>query len=198
MDGFQRRREKKKNNILEAALALFMEYGVQKISVAEIAKKANVSQVTIYNYFEDKHNLVHEVIIYYVDKVWKEHEQLLKSDIPFPAKIKKIIFNKKETANSIHENFYQYFMKDYVDGNSYIEKLYEEKTVPYFIELLNEGKEQGYVDPNLSHESIMFYIKMLKEYMQREDVYSSILPLTEDITKILFYGIIGNRDNNGN
>jgi AcrR family transcriptional regulator len=194
MDGFQRRREIKKKNILEAALALFMEYGVQKISVAEIAKKANVSQVTIYNYFDDKHNLVHEVIIYYVDKAWKEHEHLLKSNIPFPEKIKQIIFNKKETANHIHENFYQYFMKEYIDGNSYIEKLYEEKTIPFFMELFKEGKEQGHVDPQLSNEAIIFYIKMLKEYMQRKDVYSAILPLTEDITKILFYGIIGKKD----
>jgi len=93
MDGFQRRREQKKQNILEAALALFMDYGIQKVSIAEIAKKANVSQVTIYNYFENKHKLIHDVFIYYVDNAFSNFEIVIKSDRPFPEKIKQIIFN---------------------------------------------------------------------------------------------------------
>jgi len=36
---------------------------------------------------------------------------------------------------------------------------------------------------------------MLKDYMQREEVYQYILPLTEDITKIFFYGIFGKKEN---
>ncbi|MBS4219842.1 TetR/AcrR family transcriptional regulator [Bacillus sp. FJAT-49711] len=193
MDGFIRRKEMKKADILNTALALFIEFGVQKVSIAEIARKAKVSQVTIYNYFESKDNLVHEVIIFYIDKEWLEYEQLLKKDIPFPEKIKKIIFNKKETANRIHEDFYQYFMREYAAGMSYIENLYIEKTVPSFVDLFNEGKKQGYIDPALSNEAILFYIQMIKEYMQREDVYQKILPMTEDIVRLLFYGIMGER-----
>lgn len=68
MDGFEKRREQKKRNILEAALALFMEYGIQRVSITEIAKKANVSQVTIYTYFESKENLVRLVFKFYVDQ----------------------------------------------------------------------------------------------------------------------------------
>jgi AcrR family transcriptional regulator len=194
MDGFQRRREQKKTHILEATLALIMEFGVQKVSIAEIAKEANVSQVTIYNYFESKHNLTHATFIYYVDKVWAEYEELLQKDIPFPEKIKQIIFTKKETAKQIHPDFYEQFMKEYSEGFQYIETLYNEKALPYFIELFNQGKQQGHVDPDLSNEAILFYIQMMKEYMQREDVYQKVLPMTEDLTKLLFYGIVGKRE----
>ncbi|MCR2821453.1 TetR/AcrR family transcriptional regulator [Lederbergia panacisoli] len=194
MDGFTRRKEMKKSDILNAAWALFMEFGVQKVSVAEIARKANVSQVTIYNYFESKENLVHEVIIFYIDKEWLEYELLLKSNVPFPDKIKQIIFNKKETANKIHEDFYQYFMKEYAAEMSYIENLYIEKTVPSFINLFNEGKEQGYIDKDLSNEAILFYIQMMKEHMQREDVYQKVLPMTEELMNLLFYGIMGKKE----
>lgn len=194
MDGFQRRREQKKKNILEAALTLFMEYGVQKISIAEIANKANVSQVTIYNYFESKHNLVHEVFIYYVDRASEEFEEILNSNISFPEKIKQIMFIKKETAKQIHEDFYHYLMKEYTSSGNYMEKIYVEKALPRIIELFNQGKEQGYVDPNLSNEAILLYIKAINDYIQREEVYQKILPLTEDIMNILFYGIIGKRE----
>ena len=40
MDGYQRRTEKKKENIRNAAFELFKVYGVEKVSIAEIAKKA--------------------------------------------------------------------------------------------------------------------------------------------------------------
>ncbi|MGN7402922.1 TetR/AcrR family transcriptional regulator [Cytobacillus praedii] len=195
MDGFERRREQKKMNILEAALALFMEYGVQKISIAEIAKKANVSQVTIYNYFDSKHNLVREVFLYYVDKAMDEFDQILNGDIAFPEKIKQIIFTKKETANQIHEDFYQYLMKEYTTGVNYIEKMYVEQITPRLIDLFNEGKKLGYVDPNVSNEAILFFIQAVHEYIQREDVYQKILPLTEDIMRLMFYGIVGKKEN---
>ena len=194
MDGFQRRKELKKKHILEAALVLFMEFGIQKVSVAEIAKKANVSQVTIYNYFESKQNLIHEVFIYYVDKASTEFEQIVFSSLPFPDKIKQLIFNKKEVAKQINEEFYHFLMKEYTSTDNYIEKIYEEKAIPYFAHLFREGKDQGFIDPSLSDDAILFYIKMLKEHIQHQDIYERILPLTEDITKIFFYGIFGNRD----
>ncbi|UAL49540.1 TetR/AcrR family transcriptional regulator [Sutcliffiella horikoshii] len=194
MDGFQRRREQKKQDILEAALALFMEYGVQKVSISEIAQKANVSQVTIYNYFESKHKLTSDVFGYYINKTSDDFEKLIHSDIPFPEKIKQIIFNKKEISKQIHEEFYHFMMKEYATEGNIIEKIYVEKALPYFAKLFEEGKEQGYVDPNLSQEAILFYVQMLKDYMQREEVYQKVLPLTEDITNIFFYGIIGKKE----
>lgn len=191
MDGFQRRRKQKQADILEAALQLFLIYGVQKVSINEIAKKANVSQVTIYNYFESKHNLVRETFVYYVDKGWGEMEEILDSNIPYMEKIKQLIFNKKETVNEIHPEFYQYFMKDFSSGESYVEQLYLQKALPRFIKLVDEGKEKGYIDPAISNESIILYMQLLNEGMQREQLYNQLVPYTEEITKLLFFGIIG-------
>lgn len=194
MNGFERRKEQKKRKILETALTLFMKYNIRKVSVSEIAKEAQVSQVTIYNYFENKDNLVHEVIIFYVDKIWEEYEQLFNSNIPFPTKVKKIIFDKSEVASHINEEFFEYFMKEYSGEDSYIEKLYMEKALPRFMELFNEGKEQGFVDPSISNEAILLYLQMFKEFLQRGDVTKNILPITEDLTKLFFFGIAGKNE----
>ncbi|WP_164214400.1 TetR/AcrR family transcriptional regulator [Virgibacillus sp. YIM 98842] len=191
MNGFERRKELKKNNILEASLDLFLKYGIQKVSVAEVAKEAQVSQVTIYNYFGSKDKLIQEVIIYYVDKIWEEYEELLDSDIPFPEKIKQITFEKGDVAGKINEDFFTYFMKEYTNSNSYIEKFYQEKAFPRLIEFFNEGREKGYIDPKISNEAILVFIQMFTEYMQQGGAAQSILPLTEDLTKLFFYGIAG-------
>lgn len=39
MDGFQKRRQNKKEAILTASLELFKEFGYNKVTVAEIAKE---------------------------------------------------------------------------------------------------------------------------------------------------------------
>ena len=194
MDGFEKRREQKKRDILNAALTLFMEYGLQKVSITEIAKKANVSQVTIYNYFESKENLVRLVFKFYVDQIWDEQKHLLVNDLPFNEKIKKIIFEKGIAANQISERFFQDFMKDYVSGQSYVEEVYQKEALPLFIKLFNEGREQGYIDSEISDEAILFYLKMFQEYLQREDVATMTLPIAEDLIKLFFYGIAGKKE----
>ena len=60
MDGFQRRREQKKESIRRAALDLFGVHGIKKVSVNDVARRAGVSPVTIYNYYGSKQGLVHD------------------------------------------------------------------------------------------------------------------------------------------
>ena len=194
MDGFEKRTEQKKKAILKAALSLFQQFGVQKVTISEIAQKANVSQVTIYNYFESKDNLTRNVFKYYVDKIWKEQKEMLESDLPFNKKIEKIVFGKALEAEQISERFFQDFMQDYASGQSYVEQLYMKEALPVLMNFFEEGRKQGYVDPSISNEAILFFLQMFQEYMQREDVAKQILPLADDLTKLIFYGITGKRD----
>src|SRR5690606_34358705 len=127
-----------KKNILDAALALFMKQDVHKVSVAEIAEKAKVSQVTIYNYFESKDNLVKQVIKYYVDQVWEEQKELLDNDLSFKEKVKKIIFEKSDIASEIGESFFKEFMSDYSTGKSYVEEIYIKEALPRMIQLFED------------------------------------------------------------
>lgn len=190
MDGFQRRRELKKKGILEAALELFMEHGVQKVSISEIAKKADVSQVTIYNYFGSKDQLAYDTVIYYTDKVWSQYkEEIFHSSMSYLEKMKNIVFNKKQTATKIHEEFYSYIMQVYAIDD-YFKRLYEEEVIPKTIELLDEGKKLGYVDESLSNEVILLYLQMYREFFQKEGA-EKVLPYTDEFIKLFLYGISG-------
>jgi len=194
MDGFQRRRKQKENAILQAALTLFMDAGVQKVSIAEIAAKANVSQVTIYNYFESKDNLTQLVLKFYVDQIWEEQKEQLNSDLPFLDKIKQIAFSKSDYTTQFNSPFFQYFMDDYSTGKSYVEEVYTREAIPRMLALFNEGKEQGFIDPDMSNEAILVYMQMFKEYLQQKEVSLAILPITEDLTTLFFYGIAGKKE----
>jgi AcrR family transcriptional regulator len=83
MNGYERRTEAKKKAIIDAARELFTERGVTDVGVGEIAAKAGVSQVSIYNYFGDKHTLAKEVLIAFLDKAIQEYEEILNREFPF-------------------------------------------------------------------------------------------------------------------
>ena len=53
---------KMKNSIKEKAKELFFYYGLKSVSIDDIAKKAAVSKRTVYEFFEDKNQLVDEIV----------------------------------------------------------------------------------------------------------------------------------------
>lgn len=59
----------KHNDIMQAAMELFVEHGFHDATVAKIAQKANISVGTIYLYFENKHVLIHELYQELEDKI---------------------------------------------------------------------------------------------------------------------------------
>lgn len=59
--GVEQKKEQKKEGLLEAAYQLFLEKGVNKTSVDEIVKKANVAKGTFYLYFHDKTQLLQQL-----------------------------------------------------------------------------------------------------------------------------------------
>lgn len=195
MDGFERRREQKKKDILQAAMDLFMTYGPEKVSIAEIASKANVSQVTIYNYFGNKHNLIEEMIVYSLRQIWSEYETLFDSDLPFIEKVRKSMFHKIQSATAIHPDAFVQFIKKYNAGVPVLETFMQEKIMPKMMALIEEGKRDGYVDPDLSDEAVLMFIQMFREFMQKEEVYPHLQRMTGDLTKLFFYGLVGRKDN---
>ncbi|GAB2535597.1 TetR/AcrR family transcriptional regulator [Gracilibacillus alcaliphilus] len=191
MDGFERRKQQKKQAILQASLSLFQTQGIKKVPIAEIAKAANVSQVTIYNYFESKENLLEEVLIYYVDQIWQDYQYLFTEDISFDKKIKQMLFGKVDIANDINGEFLQFLMQYYTTEGNYIEKLYREEVLPAVMQLLQQGREEGLVHEQISDQAMLFYLQMFAEYLKREDLAPQIIPMTEDLTRLFFYGIAG-------
>ena len=77
MDGFQRRREQKKESIRQAALELFNVHGIKKVSVNDIARRAGVSPVTIYNYYGSKQGLVHDVATWVLTRLEEEYGAII-------------------------------------------------------------------------------------------------------------------------
>lgn len=164
MDGFERRREQKKKSILNAAWDLFKQYGYNKVSIAEIAKKASVSQVSIYNFFNSKENLKNELF----KKLLNEHYQylfeIIDSEDPLQLKFEKLLTVRIE----FFESFSMRLFLESIDNDAFIkENLIKEnydKFAEAFLKLFEDGKKEGVLGSSFSPETIRVFFDMFEYY----------------------------------
>ena len=69
----------RKEQILEAAIAVISRYGLKRTSVADIARAAGVARQTVYNSFVDKDEIVRECVRHYEGKTRVAVEAELKN-----------------------------------------------------------------------------------------------------------------------
>lgn len=198
MNGFERRKERKKANILLAALELFSDYGVQKVSIQEIAQKAQVSQVTIYNYFGGKDQLLYESVKKFIYEKLENFQHIVDDEqLSFKTKIKLLITNKKEDLLHLNSDFLQTVIADQPDIQQMVNQFTKEHSIPLLMKLIEQGKAEGTVHPDLSFHTIMFYIEMYyQSFRSMPDIidYSSPAQLGEELTHMFFYGLMGNKE----
>lgn len=196
MDGFERRKERIKENIRQAALELFSNYGVQKVSVSEIAKKAKASQVTIYNYFGSKDELLRDVILAGLDKSLQGYIETINSGISFPEILEKLITEKTSELAILNQDFVKSMMSEDPVIKQITEDFTKNKFIPMMLELIQKGKTEGYIHHNISDEAILLYINMFRESKNSDSIIKMEhnQQLYKDITTLFFCGLIGNRN----
>lgn len=77
--------ETTKKKLFEAAQRLFIEYGIDNVSVDNIVEAVGVARGTFYVHFESKDTLISSMIFAYADKVDMDYEAFLKTlppDVP--------------------------------------------------------------------------------------------------------------------
>lgn len=84
-------RQKSQEKIEDAALELFAEKGFHNTSITAIAKAAGISKGLLYNYYESKEDLLHQI----VDRAMGDGEELmdafLHAAIPPVQKVRSIV-----------------------------------------------------------------------------------------------------------
>ncbi len=193
VDGYQLRTEKKKEQIRNVSMELFKEFGFEKVSLAEIARKANVSPVTIYNHFGTKDELVRDVIKTFLEKEWNNRLKVIqRDDLTYYEKVETIILNTGEISG-VNSELLQKMLESDPELKEFVQDFFKERMI-YVINFFEEGKKLGFVHPDVSTEAIMLYLNILQNAVRDSHFFndnsSRNSKLGEELSRLFFYGFL--------
>lgn len=191
-DERESRKERKRQSLLAAAYGLFTEKGVAKTSVDEIVRRANVAKGTFYLYFQDKDQLLQQLVYDISARVLEEAYTWLE---------------ERRTPDFVENVLLMLdYIIEYFKGNKLVLRLVErnfswpmvarqmsERSDPLWDRLMSD-LERSPQASRYSEEELFRIIFVIVE-MVGSVCYSSIIegkPDTIDNMKPVLYGIVRN------
>lgn len=155
MNQYQKTTEKKKQAIIQAALHLFKEKGFKETSIKSIAEVAEVSPVSIYNYFGSKDNLVALCVNDLFEEITQQAEDILKSNLAFNTKLDQALdLCQEKMSQQISDYFQDKTVRDPA-FSSLLTKAITAKKRDIYRAYIHLGKEEGLIARDLSTELIL-------------------------------------------
>ncbi|MGZ7443584.1 TetR/AcrR family transcriptional regulator [Paenibacillus sp. TH7-28] len=167
MNGFERRKQKKIQQIFEVSFQLFSKHGFQKVSVNEIAQKAKVSPATIYNYFGTKERLYADMLVNWMDKQLEQYELILDSELSFPEKTREIMLLEAKNLTAISDELLKASSSELGGLVQMMERYSEQKVMDFFMKFVALGKQEGYIHKDRTDETAMLYFTMYRNELGR-------------------------------
>ncbi len=147
-------RSTSKNIILERSANMFFTYGIKHITMDDIAKKCGVSKKTIYKYFENKDDLLHQVIELQLKELKEEisknkqvSENALKELILFFEYINEISFKTSISFGKELKKYYPTIFLEIIKHKNAI-------ITSFFTENISKGKEEGFYKMDINTAEI--------------------------------------------
>ncbi|WP_239551477.1 hypothetical protein [Paenibacillus elgii] len=131
-----------------------------------------------------------------MDTTLEKYEDILGAEIPFQQKMDLILCDRSEIANQLNVNLIRATAGDPAIRD-YLEQFYQNKTLPFFEKLIDQGKKEGYIDPSISMEAAMVYIQLFKEALARPGfLQQASESMLQDLNRLFYFGFIGRSPEN--
>ena len=191
MNQYQKTTKKKKQAIIQAALQLFKEKGFKDTSIKAIAKVAEVSPVSIYNYFGGKDNLVALCVNDLFEEVTQQAEDILNSNLDFKTKLNQAFsLCQEKMSRQISEYFQDKLVKE-PTFSTLLAKAITVKKRDIYRAYIKLGKEEGAIAEDLSTDLILNVMDALNGMGNQLDHSDNLETEVDQIHQIFLYGIFG-------
>lgn len=177
-------KEEKRREVALACSDLIHDVGMKKLTVAQVAKTAGIGKGTVYEYFENKEDIIFEIINIHIEEHHKEFSQEVGKLNTIREKIElffNFIFDESE-ENLKHFEGYKEFLSIVLSENNELMKKFNCDKNEYFggelIKILEESVNKGELkkeaielaDGILTYQKGMALRKMSQvNYSPRED-----------------------------
>ncbi len=147
----EEKKQKTKQAILDAAIALFSTNGFENTSIEELAKSAGVGKGTVYGYFQTKKEILYAFCEYELEQIHKELANRADPDAPILEQVLTIYMTE---FNHVTQNkeFGRIFMRQTVfpnesDRQDHLE--IEDKYFQLLFPILQKAQDRGELRRNI-------------------------------------------------
>lgn len=182
-----------RERIINAAKTVIWNRGINNITVADICTVATVSKMTFYRNYENKYDVVKEILDANYQEMAVNYDIIFNKNIPFVEKIMEIIFYNMQASEGISQEF----MNDIVnqDNPALKEYMHEKKdfyknlTLKYII----REQRKGNFREDMSIEFVSFFLDHINELLideRLQAMFKTTDELASQLTKMFYFGIL--------
>lgn len=146
-------KKEKKDQIVEAAIREFARKGLSRTTINDIANAAGIGKGTVYEYFSNKEEIVHETFRFFMHSLEPDFQAILISKVPAKEKLRQILdsfsyFINSQYHNELMELMFEFWSEAIKDKGSK-GLMFEEMTKFYqvyreiFADIIIEGMGDG-------------------------------------------------------
>lgn len=195
MNGFEKRREQKKKQILQSLTDMIMTRNFKEIGVREIAQHAGVSPASIYNFFGSKEELAKQIFYHQMDEAGREFSDMMNSDFPFEDKMNKMYEVSVTNQDTLNNEGMKNFMFEDPVFKEHIEDYASTVVIPEIIKLIEQGKAEGKIAGGISAEAIMIFMNGIMAMLSNPTTVEKLnVDLRKELGDLFFYGIFGKKE----
>lgn len=195
MNGFEKRKEAIKEKIKGTVLQMLATREPKNLRIADLAAEANVSQVTIYNYFGNKEALLREVFIEYIEEKVNEFEAFIASGPSLKELVPFSIFMDQEAFKAFTPEYIKQQLVNDVEMQRCIEEITRDRAMPLMIQFIEDAKRKGEISDKVPTATIVAYIQI---YSTQSQMFLDMAQQSgrgeqflEEMIHLFFYGICG-------
>ena len=171
--------DKRKKQILDAALKAFAEYGYERTSIAVVCKKAGIARPTLYQYFKNKRSLFRELMeSYLLDIHGKIHARQQAKDLNKGL-------SQRETMQSLHRELLEEFFRN------------RDFFIIFFKEAKARNAETEDIVKGIMHGMMQEFVSEMRLYpgteaMKEEDMEFTVMYMIGGMVQIVEYYLFNN------
>ncbi|HUI64204.1 MAG TPA: TetR/AcrR family transcriptional regulator [Bacteroidota bacterium] len=180
--------------ILEAASNRFLEAGISKVTLDEIASELRMSKKTLYKYFPSKDSLLKHVIQERIKRNGKRFNDIMVSKKPFEEKLQDILFFAGKEITTPGRQFILDLRRIAPDLWEQAEEFRRGTIVAAVTKMMRQAKEEGVLRKDLDVELFVLMFQgsvqeILNPRTLSEQPFTAVQAFS-GILKILFEGAL--------
>ncbi|MCK5816470.1 MAG: TetR/AcrR family transcriptional regulator [Candidatus Marinimicrobia bacterium] len=183
-----------KEILKKATWDLVLKKGFKATKVQDICELAGVSKMTFYYYYDNKHEIIEEVLKEFFNDTIKSSEAIINQNIPFHDRIMNLVHWKAEFIKTMSPKFVQEL---YTSGGQYMELMKElmQKAQKLTYEFYQYGKDSGEINKSVDIPILMFWMNIISDMIiegKFNHLFDDPKEMNKQIRDLMLYGVLGN------